>query len=126
MRIVDTSAWIEWLAATPTGEALTAGIPPLSEWVVPTIVHLELAKWLNREAGEDRADQIAAFTDGCIIVPLDTRIAFEAALLCARHRLATADAIVYATALLQGADLLTCDAHFNGLPNVRFVSKEGR
>jgi hypothetical protein len=37
--------------------------------------------------------------------------------------LATADAIVYATALAQGADLLTCDQHFEGLANVRFTPK---
>jgi predicted nucleic acid-binding protein len=29
-----------------------------------------------------------------------------------------ADAIVYATARQQQAELLTCDAHFNGLPDV--------
>jgi len=39
--------------------------------------------------------------------------------------LATADAIVYATALAHGADLLTCDRHFDGLRDVRFVPKSG-
>ncbi|HWZ48440.1 MAG TPA: PIN domain-containing protein [Herbaspirillum sp.] len=37
--------------------------------------------------------------------------------------MATADAIVYATARQQGADLLTCDAHFQGLPGVRLYPK---
>ena len=46
-----------------------------------------------------------------------------AAEICARHKRATADAIVYATAQEQGADLLTCDAHFDGLPGVMFVAK---
>jgi predicted nucleic acid-binding protein len=54
---------------------------------------------------------------------MDTRIALSAAELCSRHRLATADAIVYATALEFGSDLLTCDAHFEGLAAVRFVAK---
>ena len=31
------------------------------------------------------------------------------------HKLATADAIVFATAQVQGASLLTCDRHFQGL-----------
>ena len=37
--------------------------------------------------------------------------------------IATADAIVYATALSRGADLLTCDRHFDGMPGVRLVPK---
>jgi predicted nucleic acid-binding protein len=40
--------------------------------------------------------------------------------------LATADAIIYATALAHDADLLTCDRHFEGLAGVRFFEKAGR
>jgi hypothetical protein len=43
--------------------------------------------------------------------------------LCARHKLATADAIIYATALAHGADLLTCDRRFEGLDRVLYVAK---
>ena len=125
MRLVDTSAWIEWLIASPTGKALKAAIPAREDWLVPTIVQLELAKFLAREVGEDKADQVTAFTQMCRVVPLDTKIALWAAELCAKHKLATADAIVYATALEHGADLLTCDAHFDGLPGVTFVAKIG-
>jgi predicted nucleic acid-binding protein len=39
------------------------------------------------------------------------------------HKLATADAIVYATARRQGATLLTCDAHFEALPGVTLFAK---
>lgn len=39
------------------------------------------------------------------------------------HKLATADAIVYATARHMGAGLLTCDAHFEGLPDVALFPK---
>ncbi|TAN44916.1 MAG: type II toxin-antitoxin system VapC family toxin, partial [Rhodospirillales bacterium] len=88
-----------------------------------TMVQLELSKWLNREVGEDKSDQVIAFTETCIVADLDTAIALSAAVLCARHKLTTADAIVYATALAHGADLLTCDRHFEGLPNVRLVPK---
>jgi predicted nucleic acid-binding protein len=73
--------------------------------------------------GEDRADQVIAYTQMCVLAPLDTKIALSAAEMCGRHRLATADAIIYATALDHGADLLTCDAHFEGLPGVTYVAK---
>ena len=123
MRLVDTSAWIEWLIASPTGEALKSTMPAREGWLVPTIVQLELAKWAIREVGEDKADQIVAFTQMCRVVPLDTRIALAAAEICSKHKLATTDAIVYATALEHGADLLTCGAHFDGLPGVTFMAK---
>ena len=123
MRLVDTSAWIEWLIGSPTGEAVTAQLPEQSDWLVPTMVQLELAKWLTREVGEDKADQVIAFTQLCHVVPLDTEIALAAAEACRVHKLATADAIVFATARAQDATLITCDAHFDGLPGVTLIEK---
>jgi predicted nucleic acid-binding protein len=123
MRLVDTSAWIEFLTGSALGVALGAHFPDRTQWLVPTVVQLELAKWLARAIGEDKADQVIAFTETCVVADLDTAIALSAAELCARHRLATADAIIYATALAHGADLLTCDRHFRHLPDVYFVPK---
>jgi predicted nucleic acid-binding protein len=123
MRVVDTSAWIEWLIGSAVGVALVAELPTRTEWLVPTIIQMELAKWLTREIGEEKADWVIAFTATCVIADLDTATALAAAELSARYKLATADAIVYATALAHEADLLTCDRHFEKLPNVRFVSK---
>ena len=122
-RVVDTSAWIEWLAASALGQKLGKQFPDKAQCIVPTIVQLELSKWLVREVGEDKADQVIAFTQKCIVVPLDTTIALLAADLHRQHKLATADAIVYATAQHMGADLLTCDAHFEGLPDVALFPK---
>ena len=123
MILVDTSAWIEWLIGSPTGEKLSEHLPEQAEWLVPTMVQLELAKWLTREVGEDKADQVIAFTQVCTVVPLDTEIALAAAEACREHKLATADAIIFATARAQGAMLLTCDAHFEGLPGVTLIEK---
>jgi predicted nucleic acid-binding protein len=123
MILVDTSAWIEWLIGSPTAEKLAEQLPEQAEWLVPTMVQLELAKWLTREVGEDKADQVIAFTQVCNVVPLDTEIALAAAEACREHKLATADAIIFATARGQGATLLTCDAHFEGLPGVSLIEK---
>lgn len=121
MRVVDTSVWIEWLIGGPSHKALMKAFPQQTQCVVPTIVQLELAKWLVREVGEDRADQVIAFTQQCVVAPLDTRIALHAADLHRQYKLATADAVVYATAIEYGADLLTCDAHFEKLPGVLLI-----
>ncbi len=125
MRVVDTSAWIEWLVGSPLGKRLAREIPEKTLCVVPTIVQLELAKWLAREIGEDQADQMIAYTQKCVVAPLDTRIALLAADLHRQYKLATADAVVYATAREFGAELLTCDAHFENLSGVVFVMKDG-
>src|SRR3954452_10573085 len=123
MRLVDTSAWVEWLVAAQVGLLVRDAIPPRSEWVVPTIVQLELMKWLTREVGEDKADEVIAFTQTCQVAPLTTEIALDAAELCARHKLATPDAIIYATARPHGSNLLTCNAHLEGLPGVTYLRK---
>lgn len=123
MRLIDTSAWIEWLIGSPTGELVAKRLPEQSDWLVPTIVQLELAKWLMREVGEDKADQVVAFTQLCHIAPLDTEIALAAAEACRMNRLATADAIVFVTARAHDADLVTCDAHFEELPGVTLIEK---
>ena len=123
MVLVDTSAWIEWLIGSPTGEQLAGHLPDQADWLVPTMVQLELAKWLTREVGEDKADQVIAFTQVCQVVPLDTEIALAAAEACREHKLATADAVMFATARVRGATLLTCDKHFEGLPGVTLIEK---
>lgn len=118
--VVDTSAWIEWLTGSALGKRLGGRFPDKAQCVVPTIVQLELAQWMLREVGEEQADQLIAYTQKCTVVPLDTAIALLAAELHRAHQLATADAIVYATAQHQRAKLLTCDAHFEKLPGVVF------
>jgi predicted nucleic acid-binding protein len=122
-RVVDTSAWIEWLTGSALGKALGKQFPARPQCIIPTIVQLELSKWLVREVGEEQADEVIAYTQKCEVVPLDTTIALLAADLHREHKLATADAIVYATAQHHKAELLTCDAHFEGLPDIVFLPK---
>jgi predicted nucleic acid-binding protein len=111
MRVFDTSAWIEKFTGSELGLKLDAELPEAAQCIVPTIVQLELA------------DLAIAYTLTCVVVPLDANLALSAAELCKRHKLSTADAIVYATALTRQAALVTCDAHFEGLPEVLYFAK---
>lgn len=43
MRLVDPSAWIEFLAGSSPGQTIAAELPAPFEWLVPTMVQLELA-----------------------------------------------------------------------------------
>ena len=49
--VVDTSAWIEWLVGSDLGQRLRTQLPDKARCIVPTIVQLELSKWLVREVG---------------------------------------------------------------------------
>ena len=119
LRVVDTSAWIEWLVGSALGKRLAEEIPEKALCIVPTLVQLELSEWVWRELGEGPPDQVIAHTLKCQVVPLDTATALLAADLHRQYKLATADA----TALKQGAELLTCDAHLKGLPGVVWLPK---
>jgi predicted nucleic acid-binding protein len=123
MRLVDTSAWIEWFIDTPTAEAIAPELPVQTDWLVPTIVQLELAKWIRREVSAEKADDVIAYSQECRVIPLTTEIALAAADISRQNKLPIADAIVYATARAHGADVLSCDTHFKDLPDVMYIEK---
>jgi predicted nucleic acid-binding protein len=122
--LVDTCGWIEWLTDGP----LASGFEPAlsaddGQLIVPTIVQFELYKWVLREADRRRALAAVALTGRGGVIPLTSDLALHAGDLAVEHRLPLADAVVYATARSSGADLLTCDAHFEGLPGVEYLKK---
>ena len=123
MRVVDTSAWIEWLLGTALGKRLEPELPSNDEWIVPTIVQYELMRASIRALSKAQADAALAFSKKLAVRQLDTDLAVEAADYAARHSLAMADAVIYATAMNAGADLLTCDAQFANLPGVVYFAK---
>ena len=126
MLVLDTSAWVDWVTVIRTGNKIGEHLTPREEWIVPTMVRLELSKWLLRVAPEEMAEWILGIADSCQIVPLDNNLADRAAEACIGHKLATADAVIYATAQAHNADLLTCDRHFEGLPGVIYVPKSAQ
>jgi len=99
MNVVDSSAWLAYLA----GEANAAYFAPAIE--------------------ETEALMATAAMQEGLVVPLDARLALEAAAVGHEEGLALADAVIYATARLHGAVLWTQDEHFAGRPGVRFRAK---
>ena len=96
MRAVDTSVWIEWIQGSALGETLAPELPRNDEWIVPTIVQYELSRWLAREMSAAAASRLLAFTTELVVMPLTTDIATKAAGYAAVHKLAMADAIIFA------------------------------
>lgn len=78
-------------------------------------------KVVRRDLSEERAIEAVAAMRRAKVVPLDESLAIEAAEISLAHRLAMADAIVYATARRHRATLVTGDADFAGLPDVVVV-----
>ena len=121
MHIVDSCGWLEWFSdgnlADEYGKHLKAG----ANLLVPAIVLYEVYKVLKRERGEDRAILAVSYMKGATVIPLDEILALAAADLALHHRLAMADAMVYATAHIHNAALYTSDADFKGLPLVNFI-----
>lgn len=76
---------------------------------------------IRRDISEERAIESVTAMRRAKVVPVDEYLALEAADISLDHGLAMADSLIYATARRTGADLVTTDADFDGLPNVVIV-----
>ena len=123
MWLYDTSIWVEWLIGTRLGKSFNAKFATIETSLIPTLVQFELQKWCLRERNEAEAERLLALTMTGVVVPLDTATAIHAAILAKRHSLHSTDALIYATATLANATLVTCDAHFHGLPDEQYFTK---
>lgn len=121
MILPDSSAWVSMFMLAPSAPTFRERLEEAEAVVVPTIVLYEVYKVLRREGAEDEAEEAAMLLKGYDITELDEVTALAAAETSLEHGLAMADAIIYATAQLHDATLVTGDAHFDGLPGVEYV-----
>ncbi len=124
MKLPDSCVWIEAFKDSTTGRKYQAMLTRPADILVPAIVQFELRRWALRELGEVEADRIMVALQSARLVPIDESIALHAADLADAHKLHALDALVYATALAHTAELITCDAHFKGLPHVVYEPKK--
>ncbi|HEX5339052.1 MAG TPA: type II toxin-antitoxin system VapC family toxin [Gallionella sp.] len=125
MFLVDTCGWIEWMMDTPLAKNYSRYLSSPDKLIVPSLVQHELYKWLCREMDQATALSAIAATQTAIVAPLDTSLALIAADIAREFRLATADAVIYATARQYNATLVSSDAHFADLPQVKYFAKQG-
>jgi predicted nucleic acid-binding protein len=114
--LVDSSGWIEFLGDGPLADRFAPYFEREERLIVPAIVLYEVYKKLLSERGSTAADRFLSAALRACVVPIDERLALLAARISLDHRLAMADAMIYATAQVVGAQLITSDAHFQGLP----------
>jgi predicted nucleic acid-binding protein len=114
--LVDSSGWIEFLGDGPLAEKFAPFFEHEDRLIVPAIVLYEVYKKLLSVRGSRAADRFLSAALRARVVPVDERLALLAARISLDRRLAMADAMIYAAALIAGARLVTSDAHFEGLP----------
>jgi predicted nucleic acid-binding protein len=119
--LLDSSGWIEFFTDGPLAGRYSGYLTPKHELITPTIVLYEVYKKIKRERGEELALVYAGRLSATRVIELTHSIALLAADLSLRHGLAMADAIVYATAHDQQAELITGDADLKDLPGVVYV-----
>jgi predicted nucleic acid-binding protein len=119
---VDSSGWLEYLTADAKAAQFEPYLTnPKNILVVPTIVLHEVRKKLLFGQMKTAEDWFVSEALRHTVVPLDERIAIDAAAVSLQFRVAMADAIIYTTAVAENAQLITSDAHFSVLPNVAIL-----
>ena len=121
MSLVDSSGWIEYLAARPVADAFAPSIAGDEPLVSSSIQIYEIYKVIRRDVSEERAIESVSALRCTTIEPVAESLALEAADLSLEHGLAMADAIIFATAARHRAELITADADFKGLPGVTLI-----
>ena len=119
-NLVDSSAWLEYLADAPNTGAFAGAIEATAQLVVPTLVMTEVARRLDAQGRRRVIPQVVAHMRLGRIIPLDETLALAAAMIGRQHTLALADSIVYATALAFDAIVWTQDADFKDLARVEY------
>lgn len=121
MILVDSFGWIEFFTDGPLADKYYKYLKDESKVITPTIVLYEVYKKIKRERSEEEALVAVAQLNKTRVLPLNEFIALSAADLSLKYALPMADAVVYATACSENAEVVTGDPHFEDLPGVVFL-----
>ena len=123
MRVVlDSSGWIELLAGSDRAPLFEPALRA-ERLLVPSIVRYEVGRYALVHKGAAGRELALTALSKFEQIPIDDTVADAASELAELHKLAMADALVYAVAHAAGADLWTQDRHFEQLPNVKYFPK---
>ncbi len=123
MNVVDSSAWLSYFAGDGNAAIFSEPIEKLPELLVPSITITEVFKNVLRQRGEEAALIVTAHMNQGKVISLDSELAMDAGKFGVFHRLPLADSIIFATAQKYSAVLWSQDSDFEGLENVRYISK---
>lgn len=121
--VIDSSGWLEYFIGGKLCKNYFKYINSTESIWTPSLVVYEVYKKIAREKSEAEGILVITHieTQSKEIIPLDDHLALFAADVSIKHKLAMADAIIYATTLQQEATLVTSDKHFRELENVILI-----
>jgi len=119
-NVVDSSAWLEYLANGPNASEFASAIETIDRLVVPALVITEVLRRLDVQGRRDVIPEVLAHMRQGQIVVFDDQLAVDAAVLGRRHGLALADSVVYATALAIEGVVWTQDEDLQTLAHVEY------
>jgi toxin FitB len=120
---IDSYGWIERFGSGPKAPQYNRIIDGTNhEEIVTSVVTLyEVYRKVKEAKGEETALEAVAVLSQTNVVPLDQTLSLEAADYSLQHGLHMSDAIIYATARSQRAELYTSDEDIKGLKGVVFL-----
>lgn len=119
--LVDSSGWLEVLTEDSKAVQFQPYLEREDQLLIPTIVIYEVLKKLRAGLGPTISDRFLSHALRGRVVALDEHLAIVAAEVSLQHRLAMADAIIYATARRFDAQLITGDSAFESMPGVTLL-----
>ncbi|MDP2924870.1 MAG: PIN domain-containing protein [Nanoarchaeota archaeon] len=116
-NLIDSSIWIDYLINGNFKEL----IEKKENLLLATISLIEIKKKLSKLKipNKEIDNKIGYIKKQSIIINLDEKIAEKASELVIEKNLPIADSIVYASALINSAILMTLDNDFRGFDNVK-------
>jgi len=124
--VIDTSGWLEYLSDGPLAAQYDKYIAKPETIITPSIALSEVYKKVKKEKGAEVALLVVAQMEKTGVIALDQEIALMAGDLALDHSLALPQAIAYATALREEAQLITADPRLKGLEHVTLLQKNAK
>ena len=121
MNVVDSSAWLEYLADGPNAEFFASAIEDVATQIVPSLTIYEVFKRILQQRSENEALAAVALMRQGSVTDLTSTLAIAAARISVRELLPFADSVILATARAHEATLWTQDADFEGHDSVQYV-----
>ena len=119
---LDSSAWLSYfLAENDLSKRFIEGGNHLLMTSVLSIFEVK-RKMLMKNFKEHKIDEFLNFIKSRgLVIELDEEICRNAAAISINHKLHTVDSLIYSSALLNNATLISGDNHFEGLDKVMIL-----
>lgn len=124
MKLLDTSAWVEYFKGTAKGEIVKQYLKEENVYT-SAITLAEITKW-GVENNNDCVIIVSQIKTNSIIILVEEEVLLNAGKLYVQLRklkpkIGLIDTIIYASALLHDLTLISCDRDFSDLPNVELI-----